>query len=222
MNDLAHPLGALGAPRQLRCRHRRRPHRHGRRRPDDAGADLPRGQPDRRRGQRPGRGEHQQVGGRQRALAARVTQPAAGRPADGRLGPVRLRRRLHRQERRGGRGAAGVPDDDDRLRAAVHGRDVHPADVPPAALRHRRQRRSATDDPKVASLPTVAGRRDRRSARRDHLGRLRLADHGVPAADLPDPVRRTPRRHRPGPGRPARARGRHRARGHRGRRRGRC
>ena len=38
------------------------------------------------------------------------------------------------------RGAAGVPDHDDRLRAALHRGDLHPADVPPAALRHRRQR----------------------------------------------------------------------------------
>ena len=73
------------------------------------------------------------------------------------------------------------------------------------------------DEPQVRVAADGARRRGRRPARRDHLGRLRLADHGGAAADLPDPVRRTPRRHRPRPGRAPRARRRHRPRRHRGR-----
>ena len=57
----------------LRRRHRRRADRHGRWRPDDAGADLPRRRPDGRGRQRPGRGVGQQVGRRGRALAPRLS-----------------------------------------------------------------------------------------------------------------------------------------------------
>ena len=63
--------------RQLRRRDRGRPHRHGRRRADDPGADLPRRQPDRRGRQRPGRG-------------AASTSPWA-RPCTGAAGTPNLR-----------------------------------------------------------------------------------------------------------------------------------
>ena len=61
------------------------------------------------------------------------------------------------------------------------------------------------DDPKLKPAPDPARRRGRRAARRHHVRGLRLADHGGAAAALPDAVRRTPGRHRPRPGRPARA-----------------
>ena len=88
------------------------------------------------------------------------------------------------------------------------------ADVSPAALRHRRQR-DERGRAEGARPPDHPGRRRGWPPRGDHVGRLGLAHHGGPAADLPDPVRRTPRRHRPGAGCAVGARGRHRARGHR-------
>ena len=53
------------------------------------------------------------------------------------------------------RGAAGVPDHGDRLRAAVHRGDVRAADVPPAALRHRRQHRQRRTSRTIRAVPTV-------------------------------------------------------------------
>ena len=60
-----------------------------------------------------------------------------------------------------------------------------------------------SEDPPPQADPDAARRRPGRPARRHHVGRLGLADHGGPAAALPDAVRPAPRRHRPGAGRPA-------------------
>ncbi len=76
------------------------------------------------------------------------------------------------------------------------------------------------DDPTIRPVPDDPGRRGRRPAGGDHLGGLRLADHGRAAADLPDALGGQAGRHRPGPGGAAGARRRDRARAHRGHRRG--
>ena len=92
-----HHQRIVGAARQLRRRHRRRPDRHGRRRPDDAGPDLPRREPDGRGRQRPGRRLGEQVRRRGRALAGGPAQPPARRAADLRVRADRVRRGVHRQ-----------------------------------------------------------------------------------------------------------------------------
>ena len=78
------------------------------------------------------------------------------------------------------------------------------------------------DQPPIRTVPTILVGAVGGRAGRDHLGRLRVADHGGAAADLPDDVGSQARRHRPragGPPRPGRG---HRARRHRGRHLGRA
>ena len=87
MADLAHRHLLLHPGGRLLRRHRRRPDRHGRRRPDDAGADLPRRRRRRdRRHRRPHRGRGLQDRRRDRAQARGLAQHAAGQVADHRLG----------------------------------------------------------------------------------------------------------------------------------------
>ena len=88
----------------------------------------------------------------------------------------------------------------DRPRAAARRLDVRRAALHPAEAGGAVTRTPRSPRPGDPADPDDAGRRRRRSARRHHVGRLRLGDHDRPADALSDPDRGEAGRHRPGAG----------------------
>ena len=198
------------AARFARHRHRRRPDRHGRWRPDDTGARLLlRGAAAVGGLQRPGRRRRDAAGRlgrahpeRQRALGSRALAGVGSVPC--RFGGVLLARALGSGDRvqnviEYALGAALV--------IAAVGLFIRAY----SGLAERARQRDGRLDPLpkgppeivVRPLPTVDHRRARRPRRRHDLGRLRLADHHRADGALPGPARQPAGRHRSGAGRAA-------------------